>query len=197
MTFLTQLAQSTLAARLACIVLLAALAGLVTDAFLKITYGAPAPAAAPLISAANAKPTPNWLAGAASASIAPSDLKLLGVIAQGPTGIALVQQTGKRAQVLRVGQSLADGTQLKSVSGKTATVQMNQTLKTLTLDAIAGKTATIAMSNAPSAPIIPMPDASAQVSQQMQQLQQAVANEAQASALNESGSLKKRVGARP
>jgi hypothetical protein len=111
--------------------------------------------------------------------------------------MALVQQTGKRAQVLRVGQSLADGTQLKSVSGKTATVQMNQTLKTLTLDAIAGKTATVAMNNTPSAPAIPMPDASAQVSQQMQQLQQAVANEAQASALNESGSLKKRLGARP
>jgi hypothetical protein len=205
MTFLTQLAQSTLAARLVCIVLLAALAGLVTDAVLKIVYGAPAPAVLAPSSVEMNAPTPNWLAGGVAALTAPSDLKLVGVIAQGASGIALIQQLGQRAQILHIGQKLADGTQLKSVQGKTATVLVNNALRTLNLEVTsATNLATVANNSNPSLNPIPMPDASAQVAQQMQQLQQAASGEpraAQPTSLNEApnngGALKKRLGARP
>jgi hypothetical protein len=202
MTFLMQLAQSTLAARLVCIVLLAALAGLVTDAILKVVYGAPAPAINAVTGTEVAQSTPNWLAGG-TATIAPaSDLKLLGVVAQGVFGMALVQQTGKRAQVLHVGQALADGTQLKSVQGKTATILVNHELRTFTLETNSPSSPALAVNQLASAPPV-MPEVSAQVAQQLQQLQQAAAGEAQApqpSAINETSSVsafKKRFGARP
>ncbi len=219
MTLLTQLAQSTLAARLATIVLLAALAGLVTDAVLKISYGTPAPLSAPALAVDAAKPVPAWLAGGDAAAAAPSDLKLLGVIAQGASGIALVQQTGKRAQVLHVGQRLPDGTLLKSVQGKTATVLVNNENRTLTLDTLGG--APLAVNTAapmpmPSVPMpavnmpaVNMPDLSAQTAlqmqmqqvQQLQQLQQAAVSEGQAASATAEpsavGSLKRRLGGRP
>lgn len=202
MNFLTQLAQSTLAARLVCIVLLAALAGLVTDAVLKVVYGVPAPLIhSPSIVETSAS-TPNWLAGGALA-LAPSDLKLVGVVAQGASGIALVQQLGKRAQVLHVGQTLADGTQLKSVQGKTATVLVNNVPRTLNLE-VTSATNLAVVANSPSSTLIPMPDANAQVAQQMQQLQQAASGETRApqptllnEAPNNASTLKKRLGARP
>jgi hypothetical protein len=201
MTFLTQLAQSTLAARLVCIVLLAALAGLVTDAVLKVVYGAPAPAVlAPSSTETNTSP-PNWLVGGVAAVTAPSDLKLVGVVVQGAAGIALVQQQGQRAQILHIGQKLADGTQLKSVQGKTATVLVNNALRTLNLETTSATNLAM-VANTPNS--IPMPDASSQVAQQMQQLQQAASGEARApqpGLLNESpnnlGALKKRLGTRP
>ena len=201
MTFLQQLAQSTLAARLACIVLLAALAGLMTDAVLKVVYGTPAPAIAAPANVVSNKAPPNWLAGGVAATTASSDLKLVGVVAQGASGIALVQQAGKRAQLLHVGQSLADGTRLKSVQGKTATVLVNGELRTMTLETATPSNAVLAVNGIAPSPI-PMPDANAQVVQQLQQLQQAAgeARAPQPSALNEAintAALKKRPGARP
>jgi hypothetical protein len=215
MRFFTQLTQSTLAARLVTIVLLAALAGLLTQVFLTVAYGTPAPAmgAAPSIDAP--KPAPAWLAGGtAAAASTPSDLKLLGVIAQGASGIALLQATGKRAAPLHVGQNLADGTVLKSVQGKTATVLINGELRTLTLDVAGSTAAAVNATPTPPTPSVPMAVApnsmvndAAQTAQQLQQIQQlqqlqqaAVSdgqpaqNMAEPSAL---GALKKRMGARP
>jgi hypothetical protein len=189
MNVLTQLTQSTLAARLVTIVLLAALAGLMTHTILNTVYGAPAAAVA-----------------------APSDLKLLGVIAQGSTGIALLQQTGKRALPLRVGQSLPDGTQLKSVKGKTATVLINGETRILTLEPATGSAGAIAVNNAAPTMAAPMPvmaatDMAAQTAlqmqqaQQVQQLQQAVAAQVPAeqaiSEQNPANNLRKRLGGRP
>jgi hypothetical protein len=216
MRFFTQLTQSALAARLVTIVLLAALAGLVTQVFLAVAYGTPAPAMGTAASIEAPKPAPAWLAGgSAAAANTPSDLKLLGVIAQGASGIALLQATGKRAAPLHVGQSLADGTLLKSVQGKTATVLINGELRTLTLD-VAGSTAAAAVNATPTPPTPSVPMAVApnnmvndaaqtaqqlQQVQQLQQLQQAAVsdgqpaqNMAEPSAL---GALKKRMGARP
>jgi hypothetical protein len=215
MTFLTQFAQSTLAARTVAIVLLAALSGIVTDAVLKVNYGAPAPAIMPVMSPQPSKAAPNWLLGASAAAAAPTDLKLLGVIAQGVGGLALLQQTGKRPQVLRVGQSMADGTRLKSVQGKTATVWLNNETRTLTLDAIGNASAALAINSAsapptynmPSVGFAPVPDLSAQTAQQMQQvqqlqqLQQASVSEGQVAAAaveaSPGSSLKRRMGGRP
>jgi threonine dehydratase len=141
---------------------------------------------------------PGWLAGGIETFAASSDLKLVGVVAQGAAGIALVQQAGKRAQVLHVGQSLADGTQLKSVQSKTATLLVNGEPRTLTLESAKPTSAGIAMNNAAPA-YVPMPDVNAAVAQQMQLLQQAASNEAPA-ALNEAPNVaatKKRLGIRP
>jgi hypothetical protein len=144
---------------------------------------------------------------------APSDLKLLGVVAQGASGMALVQQTGKRPQIMHVGQTLADGTQLKSVQGKTATVLINQALRTLTLDVAGSAPAAVAVNTAvaPPMPAAPMaavmpPDAAQtavqlQQVQQLQQLQQAAVSDGQpVQATVEStalGAMKKRLGGRP
>ncbi len=218
MRFFTQLAQSTLAARLATIVLLAALAGLITQAVLTVAYGTPAPAISGVSMTDAAKPTPSWLAGGnAAAMAAPSDLKLLGVVAQGASGIALLQVTGKRAVPLHVGQALADGTVLKSVQGKTATVLINGELRTLTLDQ-AGSTAAAAVNATPSpTPNLPPPVAAMpamavtdaaqtamqlQQVQQLQQLQQAAANEGQGAVAGSEqnsalGAIKRRLGGRP
>jgi hypothetical protein len=188
MTLFTQLAQSTLAARLACIVLLAALAGLVTKAFLTVAYGAPAPAAVAAPSAEPALTTPNWLAGGVAADVAaPSDFKLVGVIAEGSQSVALVQQVGKRAQTLHIGQKLADGTQLKSVQGKTATLLINKELRTLKLEPTSTAVGTAAINTAIAPPplpslavAVPTEQASAQQAQQIQQLQQAALGDGQA-----------------
>jgi hypothetical protein len=170
--------NSTPAARTVTIVLLAALAGLATDAFLKLAYGKPAPAQAAATASLNAdKPTPQWLAGGDTAQAAePSDIKLLGVVAQGNDGrqgYALIQATGKRAQVLHVGQSLIDGTQLLRVQGKTATLNIGGQDRLLTLEATS--TSTVAVNNAmPSPPQASTPNAdnAAQQAQQLAQIQQ-------------------------
>jgi hypothetical protein len=213
MNVLRQLTQSTLAARLVTIVLLAALAGLVTHTILNTVYGAPPPAVALPLSQPAQAPMPNWLAGGAVAAVAASsDLKLLGVIAQGSTGIALLQQSGKRAQPLRVGQSLPDGTQLKSVKGKTATVLINSETRTLTLEPATGGAGAIAVNNAAPTmaapmPVMAAPDMAAQTAlqmqqaQQVQQLQQAAAAqvpvEHATSEQNPASNLRKRLGGRP
>ncbi len=180
--------NSTPAARTVTIVLLAGLAGLTTDAFLKLAYGKPAPAAQAASTTSSAdKPTPQWLAGGdAAQAAAPSDIKLLGVVAQGNEGrlgYALIQAAGKRAQVLHVGQSMADGTQLLRVQGKTATLNMNGQPRVFTLEAASGSATSVAtaVNNAiPAAPQAYTPagvDSAAQMAhlQQLQLLQQAAA----------------------
>jgi hypothetical protein len=200
------LAASHWAARLCTLALAAALTGLATSAVLKVQYGAPAPAVAPaqgLPLAANAAPTPAWLAGGqASASSAAGDLKLIGVVAQGANGYALVQDTqdsAKRPQIWRVGQRQANGNVLTAVQGKSATFNLNGEARTLTLDGQAGAggspATAIHATLGGAAPALyaptPMPPAAmmqpalnaadatqtAQQLQQIQQLQQAAANE--------------------
>jgi hypothetical protein len=195
----TTFLNSTTAARTVTIVLLAALAGLTTDAFLKLAYGTPAPSteALPTISGETTKPLPLWLAGGDTAQGAiASDIKLIGIVAQGDggrQGYALIQTTGKRAQVLHVGQTLLDGTQLLRVQGKTATLNIGGQARVLSLEIPSGSAA--AVNNAMPSPTPAMPqaynpgaDAAAQQAQmaqaaQIQQLQQAaVAQQANATA---------------
>jgi hypothetical protein len=169
------------------------------------------------MSGETAKPVPLWLAGGDTAqSAAVSDIKLIGIVAQGEggrQGYALIQTTGKRAQVLHVGQTLLDGTQLLRVQGKTATLNIGGQARVLSLEMPSGSAA--AVNNAMPSPTPAMPqtynpgaDAAAQLAQmaQIQQLQQAaVAQQANATAepapaaaeqaLN--GQFRRRMGARP
>jgi hypothetical protein len=213
--------NSTTAARTVTIVLLAALAGLTTDAFLKLAFGTPAPSAEPVPATVGdiAKPVPMWLTGGDTAQgTAHSDVKLIGIVAQGEggrQGYALIQTTGKRAQVLHVGQTLLDGTQLLRVQGKTATLNIGGQARVLSLEVPSGSA--VAVNNAvlsPTPTVLqtynPGADAAAQQAQmaqvaQIQQLQQAaVAQQANATAepaaaseqaLN--GQFRRRMGGRP
>jgi hypothetical protein len=176
MNRVTQILNSTAAARLSTIVLLAALAGLLTHGYLTLQYGDSAPvgdAGHSGVVMPASKPAPAWLTGGSDAlvSSAPSDIKLLGVVAQGATGYALIQTAGKRAQVLLVGQALADGTQLLSVSGKSAVFNVHGTPQLLSLDPSSGAAA--ANMAAPTPTQGAQPDAAAQVALQQAQLQQA------------------------
>jgi hypothetical protein len=219
-TSATTFLNSTTAARTVTIVLLAALAGLTTHAVLKLAYGAPAPSNDPLPATMgdSAKPVPLWLTGGDNTlSAAASDIKLLGVVAQGNAGrqgYALLQITGKRAQVVQVGQTMADGTQLLRVQGKTAIVNIGGQQRILNLEAPSGSTATVngAMPILTTPQVYnPSADAAAQQAQiaqaaQIQQLQQAAATQ-QGNAAAEpnsatpeaalNGQSRRRMGARP
>ena len=237
MLLFSRFVQSTTAARVCCIVLLAVLAGLVTEAFLKLAYqplaaalGASAPALSPPAAGLAPKGVPAWMAGGAvgaDGALASSDIKLMGVVAQGASGYALIQfEPNKRAQVLRVGQKLADGTQLKSVSGQSAVLinnnQGNNQTQTLYLQpststgaastallpaalnvaANAGGGFTNQMFTPPSATAAPSPQAmqQAQQAQQIEQLTQAAAAQSPATqAIGDPSATTKnrRLGARP
>jgi hypothetical protein len=173
-------------ARALTVALLVGLAALLAHFYLKIQFGAPAPSALPSVSSV-VPSTPSWMLGAsASAAVPVSDYKLLGVVAQGGSGYALIQnQTtpNKRALVLKVGQSLPDGSRLLQVSPKAIVLVLDGVEKTLPLDVTGGKgaaansginAAPIAISAAPNDAV-----AMAQI-QQMQQQQAQLAQQAQA-----------------
>ncbi len=216
----TTFLNSTAAARTVIIVLLAALAGLMTHAVLKLTYGAPAPSTdlLPATMGETAKPVPLWLTGGDNTqNTAANDIKLLGVVVQGNAGrqgYALIQITGKRAQVVHVGQTMADGTHLLRVQGKTATVNIGGQQRVLNLEAPSSSTATVNS----AMPILTTPqtynpnaDAAAQQAQiaqaaQIQQLQQAAAAQQSNAAAEHNaatpeaalnGQSRRRMGARP
>jgi hypothetical protein len=190
---------STALSRTASVVLLAGLVALITHTVLNVVYSDTAPATdvSPSVATFTPPSPPAWLLTTASA-VSVSPFNLVGVVVEGSSGYALLQQGEQRAKLLRVGQSLPDGTQLLAVHQKSATLIQQGVQSTLTLSAAnnsgnnsGGPTANSAMgainpvtglpSNLPAMPAIaPVSDAAIQASinaamqnQQMQQTQQA------------------------
>jgi hypothetical protein len=142
--------------RVVSVSLLLVLVTLVTHTVLNALYGDAAPDTSTispaLLPTFEPPSVPAWLGTVAAAQPA-STWVLVGAVAAGQKGYALLQKSDERARLVRIGQMLPDGTQLIAVERKSAILLQQGVQTTVSLASIPSLAGTN-MAFSPSLPIL-------------------------------------------